>query len=131
MDVPYALGLVFGRVGPIDAVELRLGCMGDAIRYTATLTPAYFCGPEAEVHRVGHGPVVAIVMVVVVLAVGVALWRARNWPWLALTAGAMFVAAASGPAVGSFAAPVANLGEIVFVIGLIATAERFAARPVA
>jgi len=126
VDVPYAIGVVFGAVGPFPAVELRLGCIGDAIRYTATLTPAYLCGPEAEVHRVGPGPLVAIVMVVVVLIVGLALWRARRWPWLAAAAGFMFVAAAGGPAWGTYAPPVANLGEIVFVVGLIAAGARFA-----
>ena len=121
IDVPYALGVVFGTV------ELRVGCIGDAIRYTASLGPAYLCGPEAEVHRVGPGPLVAIVMNVVVLGVGIALWVGRRWPWLALAAGAMFVAAAGGPAWGSYAPPVANVGEIGFVAGLIATALRFAA----
>lgn len=120
VDVPYALGVLTG------SVELRLGCIGDAIRYTATLTPAYFCGPVDEVHRVGPGPVVAIVMNAVVLAVGVALWAQRRWPWLAVSAGAMFVAAAGGPAWGTYAPPVANVGEIGFVAGLVATALRFA-----
>ena len=38
----------------------------------------------------------------------------------------MFVAAAGGPTWGTYAPPVANVGEIVFVVGLIATAGRFA-----
>jgi hypothetical protein len=38
----------------------------------------------------------------------------------------MFVAAAGGPAWGTYAPPVANVGEIGFVVGLIATALRFA-----
>jgi hypothetical protein len=126
IDVPYALGVLFGAVGPFPAVELKLGCIGDAIRYTATLTPAYFCGPEAEVHRVGPGPVVAIVMNAVVLAVGVALWARRGWPWLAASAGFMFAAAAGGPAWGTWAPPVANVGEVAFVVGLLASARRFA-----
>jgi hypothetical protein len=125
VDVPYAIGVVFGPVGPFAGVELRLGCIGDAIRYTATLTPAYFCGPEAEVHRIGPGPLVAVVMVVVVLIVGLALWRAHRWPWLAVAAGFMFVAAAGGPAWGTYAPPVANVGELVFVAGLLAAAARW------
>ena len=127
VDAPYAIGVVFGPVGPFAGVELRLGCIGDAIRYTATLTPAYFCGPETEAYRIGSGPVVAIVMVVVVGIVGVALWRARRWPWLAVAAGVMFLAAAGGPAWGTYAPPVANVGELAFVAGLLATAARFAA----
>ncbi len=129
VDVPYAIGVVFGSVGPFPGVELRLGCIGDAIRYTATLTPAYFCGPEAEVHRIGPGPLVAVVMVVVVLVVGLALWRARRWPWLAVAAGVMFVAAAGGPVWGTYAPPVANVGELVFVAGLLGTAARFGRGP--
>jgi hypothetical protein len=127
VDVPYAIGVVFGPVGPFAGVALRLGCIGDAIRYTATLTPAYFCGPETEAYRIGPGPLVAVVMVVVVGIVGLALWRARGWPWLAAAAGFMFLAAAGGPAWGTYAPPVANVGELVFVAGLLGTAVRFGA----
>jgi len=126
VDLPYALGLLFGPVGPLPEVELRLGCIGDAVRYTATLSEAYLCDPGSEVHRVGPGPVVAIAMVVAVLAVGVALWVRRRWPWLALAAGVMFVAAGAGPALGAYAAPSANVGEIVLVAAMLATAQRFA-----
>jgi hypothetical protein len=64
-------------------------------------------------------------MVVVVGIVGVALWRARGWPWLAVAAGVMFLAAAGGPAWGTYAPPVANVGELAFVAGLLGTAARF------
>jgi len=43
----------------------------------------------------------------------------------------MFVAAASGPALGAAAALVANVGEVAFVVGLVATARRFARRALA
>jgi hypothetical protein len=125
-DVPYALGLVFGPIGPLPDVELRLGCIADAIRYTATLSATFACGPETEIVRTGPGPLVAILMNVVVLGVGVALWRSRGWPWLALAAGTMFVAAAGLPLWGVYGPPVANLGEIAFVAGLLATGVRFA-----
>ena len=125
VDVPYAIGVVFGSVGAFPGVELRLACIGDAIRYTATLTPAYFCGPETEAYRVGPGPLVAIVMNVIVLIVGLALWRARRWPWLAAAAGFMFVAAAGGPLWGTYAPPGANVGELAVVAGLLAAAARF------
>lgn len=128
VDLPYALGLLLGPVGPLPEVELRLGCIGDAVRYTATLSEAYLCEPSAEVHRVGPGPLVAIAMVVAVLAVGVALWIQRRWPWLALAAAVMFVAAGAGPALGAYAAPVANVGEIALVAAMLATALRFAPR---
>jgi hypothetical protein len=126
IDLPYALGLLLGPVGPLPEVELRLGCIGDAVRYTATLSEAYLCDPAGATHRVGPGPLVAIVMVVVVLAVGLALWAQRGWPWLALPAAAMFVAAGAGPALGAYAAPLANVGEVLLIAGMLATAARYA-----
>lgn len=128
LDLPYALGLLLGPVAGLPEVELRLGCLRDAIRYTVTLSQTFACGPDAVIGRTGPGPLVAIVMNVIVLGVGVALWRARRWPWLALTALAMFVAAAGLPLWGVDGPPVANLGEIVFVAGLLATGVRFARR---
>jgi hypothetical protein len=128
IDLPYALGLLFGGTGPLPDVELRLGCIGDAVRYTATLSEAYLCDPADATHRVGPGPLVAITMVIFVLAVGVALWVRRGWPWLALTAGAMFLAAGAGPAFGAYAAPLANVGEVALIAGMLATGARFAPR---
>jgi hypothetical protein len=128
VDLPYALGVLLGPIGPLPEVELRLGCIGDAIRYTATLSEAYLCSPGTEVHRVGPGPLVAIAMVVAVLVVGVTLWAQRRWPWLAVAAGVMFLAAGAGPALGAYAAPVANVGEIVLVAAMLWTALRFAPR---
>lgn len=127
-DLPYALGLVFGPVAGLPSVELRLGCLRDAMRYTVTLSETFACSPDAVVGRTGPGPLVAILMNVVVLGVGVALWRARRWPWLALSSLAMFIAAAGLPLWGVDGPPIANLGEIVFVAGLIATGVRFAPR---
>ena len=128
IDLPYALGLLTGGAGILPNVELRVGCIGDAIRYTATLSEAYLCAPSDEVHRVGPGPIVAIVMVVLVLAGGVVLWSRRRWPWLALGAFAMFVAAGAGPALGSYAAPLANLFELTLVASMLATGRWTALR---
>jgi hypothetical protein len=40
----------------------------------------------------------------------------------------MFVAAAGGPLWGTYAPPVANVGELVFVAGLLAAAARYGRR---
>lgn len=121
IDLPWAAGVLLGPVGPLPEVELRLGCIGDAVRYTATLSEAYLCTPGEAVHRVGPGPLVAIVMVAYLLLVGVWLWLRRGWPWLAVPAAVMFAAAGVGPALGAYAAPVANVGEIALVAGLLVT----------
>ncbi|MDR9392573.1 MAG: hypothetical protein RI554_11165, partial [Trueperaceae bacterium] len=36
VDLPWAAGLLTGGVGPLPDVELVIGCIGDAVRYTAT-----------------------------------------------------------------------------------------------
>ncbi len=128
IDLPWAAGLLTGGAGPLPDVELVIGCIGDAVRYTATRSEAYLCAPTDAVHRVGPGPTVAIAMVVMVLAAGVALWRARGWPWLALAAAGMFLAAAAGPAFGPYAAPLANVGEVALVAAMLATARWSALR---
>lgn len=128
IDLPWAAGLLTGGAGPLPDVELVLGCIGDAVRYTATRSEAYLCAPTDPVHRVGPGPLVAIAMVTTLLAAGAWLWRARGWPWLALASAAMFLAAAAGPAVGAYAAPLANVGEIGLVAAMVATARWSALR---
>lgn len=125
LDVPSALGLLFGGVGPLPVVELRPACIADTLRYTTTVTPAQFCGPDAEVFRNGPGPLVAILMNVIMVAVGVSLWIQRGWKWLVIGPGLMFLAAGSAPLWGAFALPVANFGEILFSVGVLATALRF------
>jgi len=53
------------------------------------------------------------------------LWLQRGWKWLALGAGAMFIAA--GVFGRSYwALPISNFGEILITLSLIATALRFA-----
>jgi hypothetical protein len=122
LDAPYAWRLWQGEM------VLKIGCIGDAIRYTATLSEAYLCRPGDAVHRVGPGPLVAILMNVTVLVVGVALGRSYGYVWLWLSALVMFLLAAVGPAFGAYAAPLANVGELVFVVGLIATTSHFNGR---
>jgi len=128
-DAPYALGLLLGPVGPLPTVELRLGCILDAVRYTASLSPTFLCSPDDPVVATGPGFVVPVLMNVVVLGVGVALWVQRGWPWLAVGAGAMFVAAAGLPLWGVYGPPLANLGELAFALAFVASAVRFARAP--
>lgn len=118
LDLPYAWRLLSGEM------TLALGCIGDAVRYTATLSEAYLCAPGEPIHRVGPGPLVAIVMNAVVLVVAAGLWRYRGQPLLFATSATMFVLAAAGPALGANAAPIANVGEVIFVFGLLVSADR-------
>ncbi len=86
---------------------------------------AQLCAGSELVISTGPGPLVAIVTNIVVLAVGIALWIQRGWPWLTVGAGLMFIAA------GAFASsvwslPIANFGEICFTLAYIVTCAHFA-----
>jgi hypothetical protein len=109
----------------IFAMDLRLACLEDTVRYTTNVSAAQVCpGGEPYTESAG-GQFVAIVTNLVVLAVGIALWVRHKWPWLALGAGAMFVAA--GAFAGSkYSLPIANFGEICITLGFIVTCAHFA-----
>ncbi len=64
-------------------------------------------------------PIPALVMVVVVLAAGVALLRRLGWPWLLVGGVIMFVAAAIPTSVVGFW--VSNLGEVALSFALVLT----------
>lgn len=125
LDLPYSLGLLFGEVGPLPAVELRPACIADTLRYSTRVSAAQLCDPGSTEFRNGPSPLPAIVMNVVMVAVGIALWIRRGWKWLVIGPGLMFVAAGGAPLWGAYALPVANFGEILFTAGVLVTILRF------
>jgi len=126
LDIPYAISLVFGQFGPLPLVELRPGCILDTLRYTTTVSPAQFCTPDAVAFSNGPAPIPAIAMNFIMVIVGVLLWKKDGWKWLAIGPGLMFFAAGGGPAFGVYALPVANFGEILFTLGVMATCVHYA-----
>lgn len=124
-DLPYTIGLLLGEVGPISAVELRPACIADTLRYSTKVSVGQLCGPAAVTFANGPSPLPAIVMNVIMVGVGIALWRRHRWKWLAVGPGLMFIAAGGAPAWGVYALPVANLGEITFTVGVLVTILRF------
>lgn len=123
-----AIALAALDIPKIFTMELLPACLADTVRYTVSVAPAQVC-PGGQPLGVADAPLVAIITNLVVLGVGAALWLRRRWPWLALGAGAMFVAAGAF-ARSRWALPVANLGEICITAGLIWTCVRFAPRAV-
>lgn len=106
-------------------LELYPACLGDTVRYTTNVGADSLCQPDDPIISGGQGAAfVAILTNVIVLAVGIALWFRHRWPWLALGAGAMFIAA--GAFGGSYyGLPIANFGEVLITLGLVVTALRF------
>lgn len=109
----------------IFTMELHPACIADTLRYSTNVNEAQLCGPDDEVVRGAGAALVAIATNVVVLAVGIALWIQRGWPWLAAGSAAMFIAAGAF-ARSYWALPISNFGEILITLGLIVTALHFA-----
>ena len=125
LDFPAAVGLLFGEVGPLPAIELRPGCIADTLRYTTKVSASQLCSPDATVFANGPSPLPSIVLNVIMVSVGVAIWVRHGWKWLVVGPGLMFVAAGSAPLWGAYALPVANFGEILFTLGVQTTILRF------
>lgn len=96
-------------------------CFADTLRYTTNITEFTACSPDADI---GAGklisPLPAIVLTITVIAFGIYLWRTIGWKWLAILSIAttpLFVVP-PGPTGGI----VANIGEPIFVAGIVATA---------
>ncbi|MBR8741667.1 hypothetical protein [Nocardiopsis sp. MG754419] len=96
--------IVYGLLFEVVGLELVAGREGDALRYTAV-------DPSP--------PIPSIAAIVVLIIVGVALWR-RGGGWMGVGAALMFVAAA----LPSLPLVVTNMGEVALIVGLALTAVR-------
>lgn len=65
-------------------------------------------------------PIPAILTIIVMAIIGGFVWRKIGWPWLAVGSIIMFVAAGAGASILALS----NLGEVIFVIAIVATDYR-------
>ncbi|GMW06387.1 MAG: hypothetical protein QY320_01600 [Gammaproteobacteria bacterium] len=108
----------------IFTMDLQPACLADTVRYSTHVSAAQVCPGGQPVQ--GHGgPLVAILTNLMVLAVGIALWAQRRWPWLAVGAATMFVAAGAFTR-SPWSLPIANFGEICITLAFIMTCVHFA-----
>ncbi len=120
-----AVALSLHDIPKIFSMQLYPACLADTLRYSTAVSAGQLC-PGGRVIAGGAGTaLVAIITNAIVLIVGIVVWIKRRWPWMAVGAGLMFIAA------GAFAGKpyslvVANLGEICFTLGLIVTCAHFA-----
>jgi len=120
-----AVALSAHDIPKIFSMELYPTCLDDTVRYSTTSKESQLCNPTDEVvTRGADAAIVAIITNVFVLAVGIALWIQRRWPWLAVGSGLMFIAA-GGFAGHKYGLPIANLGEIFITLGMIVTCAHF------
>ncbi|GAB3838640.1 hypothetical protein GCM10027610_042990 [Dactylosporangium cerinum] len=118
------VGAVLARAGRrlltaaagLAAVLVALGVYTDIVRLR--LVPERHGDTLRYVNDAAAGPPVpAVVAILVLIGVGVVLWRREGWPWLFTGAVAMFAAAAAG-----FAVPwLGNLGELVLLTTVVLT----------
>ncbi|GAA0946868.1 hypothetical protein [Actinocorallia libanotica] len=102
--------------GVLVAVLVAIGVFEDVVELE--LAPAKYADLVRYTNEGAAGPPIpAIVTILVLLALGVAIWRTAGSPWLCLGAVAMFAAAALGgsrPWLG-------NLGELALQAAVVAT----------
>lgn len=120
-----AIAMMAHDLPKIFSLELHPACIADTFRYSTRVSELQRCTPDAQAVQGAGAALVAILTNVIVLGVGIALWIARGWPWLAAGAAAMFVAAGAF-ARSYWALPIANFGEILITAALIASAVHFA-----
>lgn len=109
----------------IFSMELYPACVADTFRYSTSVNEAQLCSPDGKLVQGAGAALVAILTNIIVLATGIAIWVRTRWPWMALGALAMFIAAGVF-ARSYYSLPIANFGEILITLGLITTAIHFA-----
>ena len=121
-----AVALSAHDIPKIFSMELHPACLADTVRYTVTVKEAQLCSPTDQLVPGGaDAAIVAIITNVIVLAVGIALWIQRRWPWLVVGSGLMFIAAGAFGR-GTYALPISNFGEICITLSFILTCAHFA-----
>ena len=112
--------LLIGAAG-LSAALIGLGVSTDIVRLR--LVPQRYADTVRYVNDAAAGPPVpAVVAILVLVGVGVVLWRRDSWPWLLAGAVTMFGAAAAGSAVPWLG----NLGELVLLTTVVLTVRRAA-----
>ncbi len=123
-----ALSIVLIPVGIFEdlvGLELQPACFQGVVRYASSVAEPALCSPDQPVvAATGGPPIPSVTAVIVVLILGMALWRQRGWPW-AFLAGLIMLIGAAFP-MSRFGLLPGNGAEVVFVAGYAASAARFA-----
>lgn len=119
-----ATGFIVWEVPLLLSVKFYPACFADTLRYVTQVSALDACNPADIGKGFQNPPAAPITTIVILIALGIALWVRHGWKWLTLGAGAMFcLAAVPQSLVGPLAS---NIGEPINAFALIATAVRFA-----
>lgn len=120
-----AVALSVHDIPRIFSMELHPTCFADILRYSTSVREGQVCTGGVVVPGSTDTAIAAIITNVITLFVGIAVWARRRWPWMAAGSALMFFAAGAF-ARSPYSMVIANLGEICFTLGLIATCVHFA-----
>lgn len=83
-----------------------------------SLVPLAENGSLRYINAASEGPPIpSIITIIVMIIAGLIVWRKAGWMWLAIASIIMFVMAAAGASNTSLT----NIGEVIFVAGIVAT----------
>lgn len=119
----YGLGWAQGKLAHaifclLATLTIGLGWWQDVINYT--MIPELEMGTLRYINdtpNIKGPPLAAIIPIIVMIVVGIMIWRKNGWSWLAVGSIVMFIAAGAGVGVPGLT----NFGEVVFTASLAAT----------
>ena len=114
---------LFGALEHLIGLQTFPACFDGIVRYTTNLAPSHFCFEGQEAITGSGPPIPSIVGNIITLTVGVGLWRAHGWPWLAAGALLMFVAAAVP--ISTYGMAASNAGESLLLLSFALTISHF------
>ena len=123
MGLFYILALFFiiEDFRHIFIVDFYPACYGDTIRYVTKVPIGQACTPGMEGTGMGVSPAAAILLTLILLVSGIAIWIKHKWPWLAVGCFIMFLAA-QPTAIGPI---LSNAGEPIFTFVVTLAAIKF------
>ena len=123
MGLFYILALFFiiEDFRHIFIVDFYPACYGDTLRYVTKVPIGQACTPGMEGTGMGVSPAAAILLTLILLVSGIAIWIKHKWPWLAVGCFIMFLAA-QPTAIGPI---LSNAGEPIFTFVVTLAAIKF------
>ena len=109
----------------IFIVDFYPACYGETLRYVTKVPIGQACYPEMEGIGMRVPPLAPILLTVILMVIGIAIWVKHQWPWLVVGCVIMFVAA-QPTVIGPL---LSNAGEPFFTFALTLAAIKFGSKP--
>ena len=105
----------------IFIIDFYPACYGETLRYVTQVPIGQACTPGLEGLGTRVSPAAAILLTLILLASGIAIWIKHKWPWLAVGCFIMLLAAQPTP-IGPI---LSNAGEPIFTFVVTLAAIKF------